>query len=375
MPLAQTQTAIGAVGEMLRTRLTARTSAGSVDVGRPEQAAAGAGPKFNLFLYQVEIDAHLRNLALDEGQDAPLWLVLHYLVTAFDIGQDSDSISAHELLGEGMLALQELNFIQPTSPALLDNPQLLKITFDSADVDLLSKVMQGTDERYRISAAFQIRPVMIAPSEPPSYAPLVRYVGQPNNEGVDVIPSLGPTLTDVEPVLFEAGATITVSGVELTSAVQALMIGDQRYGITAAPAGQVQTLIPANTQLSPGSHSITAVSQSASGRQILSNTIVGSLMPTLATATPGVLVDDGGGNFFGPMTLTGERLGGPDDDIFVAFYRDGEIALMLETTGIAAQNSLTVTVTIDQALPPGHYFIILRANGTQAVVMPQVNWS
>jgi hypothetical protein len=204
---------------------------------------------------------------------------------------------------------------------------------------------------------------------------LVRYVGPPGNEGVDVIPSLGPTLTGVEPALFAAGDTITVSGIALTSAVQELIVGDQSYDITAAPAGQVQTQIPANTLLSPGSHVIIAVSLSASGRRIHSNAIVGSLMPVLATATPGVLVDDGGDNFFGPLTLTGERLGGADDDIFVAFYRDGEIALMLEATGIATQVSLTVTVTIDQALPPGAYFIILRANGTQAAVMPQVNWS
>ena len=375
MPLAQTRTAIGAVGEVLRTRLTARTSAGSVDVGRPETAAGSAGPKFNLFLYQIEIDGHLRNQALDDGQDPPLWLVLRYLMTAFDDAQESDSVSAHELLGEGMLVLQELNFMQPTAPALLDNPQSLKITFENADVELLSKVMQGTDERYRISAAFQVRPVMIAPSEPPSYAPLVRYVGPPGNEGVDVIPSLGPTLIALEPSFFEAGSDLAVSGIELSSAVQELLIGDQSYGITGAPAGQVLTRIPSDTQLSPGSHAIVAVSFSGSGRRMYSNAIVGTLLPTFATATPGALTDDGTGNFFGQLVLTGERLGGPDDDIFVAFYRAGEVVLMLEATGIVAQNTLAVDVSIDQALPPGDYFIILRANGAQAAIMHEVNWS
>ncbi|GGX79797.1 hypothetical protein GCM10007160_04020 [Litchfieldella qijiaojingensis] len=375
MPLEQSRTAIGAVGELLRTRLTARTSAGSVDVGRPEVAAGSAGPKFNLFLYQIEIDGYLRNQALDEGQDAPLWLVLRYLITAYDDSQESDSVAAHELLGEGMLALQELNFMQPSVPALMDNPQSLKITFDSADVDLLSKIMQGSDERYRLSAAFQVRPVMIAPSQPPSYAPLVQTVGPPGNEGVEVIPSLGPTLTRVEPEKFEAGDTITVFGEELSSAVQELRVGDQGYGITAAPAGRVRTRIPADTELSPGSHVIVAVSLSASGRRIHSNAIVGTLMPTLVSAVPGALTPDVSGNLFGSLTLTGERLGGPDDSIFVAFYRDGAIQLMLEASGIATQDSLTATVGVDDALPPGRYRIILRTNGAQAMAMPEVNWS
>ena len=36
-------------------------------------------------------------------------------------------------------------------------PEPLKLSFDGAGVDLLSKVMQGTDERYRLSMAFQVR--------------------------------------------------------------------------------------------------------------------------------------------------------------------------------------------------------------------------
>ena len=375
MPLAQSRTAIGAVGELLRSQLTARTTAGSVDVGRPEVAAAAAGPKFNLFLYQIELDAFLRNQPLDEGQDTPLWLVLRYLITAYDDGRESDSVAAHALLGEGMLALQELNFLDPTVPALADNPQRLAITFDNADVDLLSKLMQGTDERYRVSAAFQVRPVLIAPSEPPSYAPLVATVGPPGNEGIDVIPSLGPVLTRVEPEQFQAGDTITVYGEELSSAIEALCIGDQCYGITAAPTGSVQTVVPADTQLSPGSHTLVVVRTSAGGRRIVSNAVLGTLMPTLQNAVPGVLTADMSGNLSGSITLTGARLGGLDDTIFVAFYRDGAIQLLLEGMGVAAQNTLTVTVAVDDAIPPGSYRILLRVNGAQAPTMPEVDWT
>lgn len=375
MALADSRSAIGAVGMMLQAQLAARTSVGIIDVGRVEEAANSDGPKFNLFLYQVDIDGHLRNTPLDAGQRPPVWLVLHYLLTAFDIGRDSDSVDAHGLLGEGMLALEELNYQRPTSLPLADNPESLKITFDSGDVELLSKIMQGTDERYRVSAAFQVRPIMIAPSEPPSYAPLVLSVGPPTNEGVIVIPSLGPVLSEVEPAAFEAGDTITVHGEGLPGS-QLVCLGDTAFPVNAAPAGAVRAEIPIDTTLSPGTYPVTVARELPSGRLFASNAVAGTLRPTLDTAVPVLpLTDDGSGNFHGDLTLTGTRLGGPDDSIFVAFWRDGDVALMLEATGVAAQNSLTVTVPLDDALLPGAYHIILRANGAQAAATPEVDWS
>jgi len=48
---------------------------------------------------------------------------------------------------------------------------------------------------------------------------------------------------------------------------------------------------------------------------------------------------------------------------------------MLEATGVAAQNSVSVTLTIEQALDPGTYYAILRVNGEQALASPAVNWT
>lgn len=376
MALADSRSAIGAVGQMLQAQLAGSTSVGIIDVGRVEDAAASDGPKFNLFLYQVNIDGYLRNTPLDAGQRPPVWLALHYLLTAFDVGRDSDSVDAHNLLGEGMLALEELNYQRPTSAALADNPEPLKITFDPSDVELLSKVMQGTDERYRVSTAFQVRPIMIAPSKPPSYAPLALSVGPPADEGVVVIPSLGPVLTDVEPEGFEAGDTLTLRGEGLTSAITVVCLGDTRFPVTGAPAAAVKTVIPADTGLSPGTYAATVARELPSGRLHGSNALAATLRPTLATASPVLpLTDDGGGNFHGDLALTGTRLGGPDDAIFVAFWRNGDTALMLEATGVATQDSLTVTVPLEDALPFGPYRIILRANGAQAQATPEVDWS
>lgn len=376
MALADSRNAIGAVGQLLQSQLMARTSVGNVEVGRVEAAASGAvGPKLNLFLYHVDVDAQLRNASLDDGQPAPVWLVLRYLLTAFDDQRDSDSVGAHQLLGEGMLALHELNFQWPASLALADNPEPLKITFESADPELLSKLMQGTDERYRVSAAFEMRPVLIATSEPPDYAPLVHFIGEPGDEGVDVIPSLGPVLTGVDPGRFEAGASLRVRGEGLGSAVEWVCLGDACFPVTAAPAGGVVTVIPADTGLSPASYPLTVARELPSGRRLSSNALLVELQPSLATAAPVLPLSIDAGNRFGDLTLGGSHLGGPEDTIFVAFWRDGTVALMLEANGVATQDNITVSVSQDDALPPARYLIILRVNGVQAPLAPEVDWT
>jgi len=377
--LADTSTAIGAVSQLLCERLSAAHGDVSVvNVGRPEQSAtAGGGSRMNIFLYQVDIDGHLREHDIGSGQPPPIWLVLHYLLTAFDANNESDSAQAHGLLGEGILALREMNYLNPSVAALLDNPEPLKITFDPAEADLLSKLMQSNSDSYRLSMAFQVRPIMIASSEPPSLAPLVQTVGPPGNEGVVVIPSLGPCLNRIEPEKFEAGDIITVSGTGLSNAFQEICFNDQCYPVRGAPAGRLLVQVPSDTTLSAGAYAITAVRETVAGRRMSSNAVLGRLLPTLEVVTHGVLSLDptpGSSGLTGDLILTGNRLGGPDDAIYVAFYQDGEVVLMLEATGITEQNLITVPVSADDALMPGVYQIILRVNGEQAINSPEIDW-
>lgn len=374
MALADTKDAMGAVTDLLKNRLTVNTAANTVDIGRPEEVSETNCPKFNLFLYQIDIDRHLKNFPLDQGQKPPLWLVLRYLLTAFDDGKESDSVDAHKLLGEGMLALQELNFIESTELALDDNPEPLKITFDVANSELLSKIMQGSDEKYRLSAAFQIRPVMLVPSAKPGYALPVKTVGQPGDEGAAVLPSLGPKIKTLTPVKFAPGEKITLTGLDIGTETEEIQLGGTAFPVVAAKVGEIRAVIGADTSLSAGSYSITAVRTLPGDLKISSNALLGYLLPVVNDATPGVLTLFGA-NLHGTLTLTGNHLGGVDDSIFVAFYRNGEVALMLEATGVAAQTSLVVTVEEEDALVPGNYFIILRVNGAQATNSPLVDWT
>src|SRR4051812_9554477 len=113
MPLAETGGALGAVTEVLRARLLARLGAilTDVTVGRPEPNGLLNNPRLNLFLFEIQFDGHLKNIALEDSGPSPLWLVARYLLTAFDEFGDSDSLEAHALLGEGIRALHELNFL------------------------------------------------------------------------------------------------------------------------------------------------------------------------------------------------------------------------------------------------------------------------
>jgi hypothetical protein len=83
MALIDTGTAIGSVSRLLKNVLTnALTSASpspSISISRPEPGTSGVvpqGARLNLFLYEVQLDASLRNVSLTPGRQTPLWLVL-----------------------------------------------------------------------------------------------------------------------------------------------------------------------------------------------------------------------------------------------------------------------------------------------------------
>lgn len=369
MPLIDTKEAIGAVSKLLSVQLAnPNTSASTVTIGRPGDATAN-GKMFNLFLYQIDFDGQLKNVSLDAGQRPPLWLVLHYLLTAFDDTKESDSENAHRLLGEGLLAAHELNFLRPptTSSALVPNPEPLKITFDMADAELISKIMQSSEEKYRVSASLQVRPVMIAPTELPSYAPLIKTVGPPGAEGVVVLPTMGPRLTSMQPEHFEATQEVTLHGDDISREFTEVCVGSICVPMVFETFSRAKFIVPGS--LSPGSYPVYIKRILPSGREFSSNALLGHLMPTLNSVSKSAMSDDAG-MVTGTLTLDGVRLGGPDDSIFVAFYRNREIVMMLEAEGIAPQNTLSVTTTV----PLATYRIILRVNGEQAQNSHEIDW-
>ena len=380
MPLNETRNAIGVIARHLATQLTGLTDANTVDIGRPEQSAGGGdpGPKLNLFCYAFMHDAAMRNIPLDRGQEAPIWLCLKFLMTAVDGNRDTDSETALDLLGQGMLALRQIDFQRPDLPALSDNPEPIKIAFDQSTVELLSMVMQGAEEEYRLSAAFDVRPVLLTQLSGGGGAPLIRSVGDPADPGVLVLPSLGPRLDAVEPLIFELGDQITLNGGDLADDVVEVCFDDICIPVAAQDISNtaVSVTVPSPPQedIAAGPHAMTVVRVLQNGRRFASNAVLGRLRPVVQTASAGALTAEGP-NLHGNLSLTGSRLGGADDTIFVGFYHVGQVRLLLEAAGTVAQTSLSVTVPLEQALPPGAYRIVVRVNGEQALDAPEVSWT
>jgi hypothetical protein len=405
MALSDSGRAIGAVTRLLREHLIRRGF--GVSIGKPEQAAlTDTAAKVNLFLYETGVDPSLRNVQLQPDQPAPLWLVLKYLITAFDDAESSDSAAAHELLGRGLAALHELNFLRLDAAvatdvrlALENNPDALKVTFDDAPADLISKIMQGTDEKYRLSAAFQVRPVMIVPNEPPAFPQLVGvdYTAAPpaiigrDGVGLAVLASLGPRLERLEPAAFEPGATLTITGDDLhlsglecwLGSAQLSIVGQQPDRLTVRAegpqlSGMAEPPIAAGQTISAGEHALVVRQLMPNQRYRASNLLAARLRPVVASASV-----DGTGS----LVVSGTLLGTWDDDLLVAVLQNGSVVRVFETglepppppavrTVVPSADQHTLAVAdAAAALGPGTYQVTLRVNGQQARLSPSVTVS
>ncbi len=396
MALADTGKAIGAVSQLLRDRLLFRLAGtvGNVRIGKPDAVGEGiTNPRLNLFLYEIQLDPSLRNRSLDSGQPTPLWLVLKYLLTAFDEGGDSDSIQAQEYLGEGMRVLQELSFLPLSSvasdglQALAPNPEALKITFDPTSSELISKLMQGPDEKYRCSVGFEVRPVMIATGEPPAYSLLVG-IDYINNEvigaagiSIPILPAMGPKIeaispTKITPPLPPTTAFLTIRGSNLGLSNLTVRLGAVNLPIVAQSPDALTCELNGNisngSSISAGSQPICVVQSLPNDKTRSSNLLVANLLPVIAIAE---FTTDPAPDIFGYLTLTGFLLGTARDDVFVALYQAGKTVRIFdvwEEILPPPPPQTELRVQIADAVPSGSYRVILRVNGQQAQNSPEV---
>lgn len=385
MALSATTEAIGAVSDLLSSQVSARLSNLPVLVGRPSDAAASpGGRRLNLFLYRVAFDPQMRNTPLDAGQQPPLWLVLHYLLTAYDNARESESPDAHRLLGQGLVALQELNYLFPpvSMAALLGNPEPLKLSFDDVEPDLVSKLVVGDTERYRVSAGFQVRPVMLATDVPPQAAPLVLSVGPPATPGVMVLPSMGARILSIVPARFAAGEVVTLRGVDFGGYTRINLGGNVLTPLAAEPGDRGDVLrfqLPANTPVSAAGYAVSLARTLPSGHEMTSSPILGELMPRVdSVALAGVLtpVDASpGAPLHGSFTVTGAQFGGAGEAVFAALYGDAGTLIQLAPSAPAGATSATFTVPAALALPAATYRVLLRVNGQQAPQAPELVWA
>ncbi len=397
MGLADTSRAIGAVSLALKERIDS-ISGISVSVGRPSQPAS-SNPHLNLFLYEVSFDPYLKNTPLNEGERPPLWIVLKYLLTAFEAAEDSDSEKAHEHLGAALRAVNTNDLLKldglsaPTIEALEPNPSALHVSFDESPPDLVAKLMQGPDDKIRLSACFQVRPVMIAPAEPGDYSLLVGIdysipVPAPTEPyvGLDVIPSMGASLSEITPSGFEVGEEVTLRGTDMHLSNLSVSLGSVELPIVMQRPDElrfrVDPAIIAASGISAGSYPAKVVQAlPGTGKKRKSNALIGNLVPTLNAATVVGAVTVNGGpprTAFATIDLTGVLVGEDTDDTIVALYRDGAVVKMFDGFTLPpgpppAQTARRLTIPPGDAVPAGDYKMILIVNGQQAPMSPSVH--
>jgi hypothetical protein len=388
MAQADSQRAIGAVTKLLQDHLSRRAFV--VTVGRPEEATAGeTAAKLNLFLYEISFDGAMRNLSLEEGRPPPVWLTLHYLLSAFDDDDRSDSAEAHELLGRGLMALNDLNYLRLDATAAMDvrralemNPEPLKLTFEDSSSDLLSRLMQGAEEVYRLSAAVQVRPVLLMPAapEPSSLLVGVDYSRSPPAEigaagvRIDTLPGLGPVLDRVTPAVVEPGGRITIHGHDLDTAGLEAVLGSVVLRVVAQMPDRLAVEVEgtptdggavgpvaAGRSISAGAHPLSVRQVLPGGRYRRSNLLELELRPVVAGAT--LAGDD--------LQLTGQLLGGASDDVVLTLLRDGTPVRSFEAV-MTTEDQQSLTVSGIASVGTGSYLALLRVNGRPARIAPRV---
>ena len=400
MTFTDTGKAIGAVSRLLRARIEQRIRenkasgepAVSVTVGKIEDQKKSDGLTLNLFLYEIQFDGSLKNTEIFIGRSPPAWLILKYMMTSADNGV-SGGDTTHNALSRGIQALQELNFMGVESlkgdadyNVLKDNPEALKITFDDMSPDLISKIMQGMADAYRTSVGFQVRPVMVAGSEPPSYSMLVGvdYTETPNVRigelGVHrlVLVSMGPEVTEVSPSKFEASAAgtktmkIKIKGSGFGAPGLVLSLGPVALPIIDCETAMLHSVVDddicSGDLISAGSYPLSVAYALPDGRLRQSDIFACNLLPRLDSAVP-----NGGG-----IDMAGALLGQDGDsnraadDIIVALYQDDKVAKVYE--GITGTDSSQKTLRLqDTGGLHGAYRLFLIVNGQQALNSPVVS--
>jgi hypothetical protein len=392
VPLAQTGFAIGSVSRLLVNTLTTALwnmppHNPTISVKRP-QAEPSSGstthPRLNLFLYEVEIDGAMRNIRLTPGTSPPLWVVLRYLITAFDNTGESDTLDGHDLLGMGLQALMAIQDVLPdpvTYPALADNPEPLKLTFDQGTPELLSRLMQGPDDKYRCSAAFQVRPVLIAQ---PQLSGGLQLIGINYVLGTTiglagvrnfVLPSMGPQLDGAKQTSVEIGDTLTLIGSGLGAPGLTANLGAAAFVPSMQQPQALNIAVDAldPTIISAGNQSVYVSQTLVNGLALTSGVVNVALLPTVTgmTILSIAAVSSTNSNVYASISVAGLLLGTKTDYVEFALVRNGAVVLLLDSaaTGFtppADQSQQQFAIPNTTGVPPGAYLAVLRVNGQQA---------
>jgi len=267
-----------AIAELLEKKLNKPPLMGQnvtlkVTVLPPDDERVASDNGVNLFLYRVTESPFAKNLDWMGDKESrgvkcpPLALALHYLLTA-NVKSSSDTtqddITAHQILGNAMAILHEFPVLNDVHDgdfdADLDSQfaaelrrafDKIKISFTPISLDDVSKIWNGQSKAYRLSVAYEVSVLQIAPIVP---APLPGPPVQQLNVEVETISA--PLITAVEPAIGTAGATLTIKGSGFKSGgrVTTVTVGDATLTeaeLSALTEREIRLVLPTAFQRGP----------------------------------------------------------------------------------------------------------------------------
>jgi uncharacterized protein DUF4255/IPT/TIG domain-containing protein len=221
---------IAQVTAALRGLLKAKLP-GTVTVSLLQPSDTLLNPSVNLYLYRVAENPQLRNAGWRGDRASPptkapaLALDLFYLLTPFaDPPQDADTLSGtHTLLGSAMQVFHDNAVVNDVHTSSFDFDEFagiddLRKSFDKVIVrhqptttEELSKIWMMFNQPYRLSVAYQVSLLQIAPlaPAPAPAAPVMVTV-------LDVFPSEPPRLAELTPARGGTGRSIALRGFRLS---------------------------------------------------------------------------------------------------------------------------------------------------------------
>jgi hypothetical protein len=326
------------------------------------------GPPYsglNIFLYQVNLNQGFINRdqpARDSSgalvKRPRLALNLEYLLTA--TGDGNDDIQAHQILASAMRILNENPVLTSTliQSAVSSTPEIqgggsippsdlayqieqVKITPLQLKLDELTKLWSSFFQtNYRVSTAYEVTVILLDSqlTPKPSLPVLTTQVA--------VVPFSVPVIQSVDPQVLEAGpgATLTINGLNLSTAEAVVSVLINAVSVTPAPSDvtstEISIVVP--SAVTPGVQSVQVVQsmQLAPGQPALpffeSNVVPFVLAPAITTPEP-ISATPGGTLLlsFTPNVVEGQQI-----DFLI-----GDYSISILQNDLAAQVAGATTTT------------------------------
>jgi hypothetical protein len=352
----------------------------------------------NLFLYNTAPNAALRNLGMPGSSQSditisPLALNLYYLVTAY--GKDHDDVLSHRLLGRAMTLLHDHSTLFPADIEKALPGSGLSAQFDKVrlapqpmNTEELSKLWATFQTPYRISAAYEVRVVLIESSRHSKAGPPVIKRG-PDNRGNDAVAGLVPVVaqltsitlpldqqpaallpyTDPTPANSKPGDLLIFAGHDLTGVETDVLFQHRITSITLAPPivqnaninGFSLTLPDAPGTWPAGMYSVGAQLKPAMGAARTTNVLPLNLAPRIVGVTPASAALDADGNITLQVTIS------------PPVWAEQHVSLLVGDLEFAARpisGTPSTTINFDvSGRGPGTYPLRVRVDGVDSFLI------